>query len=331
MIGARRGQDGVMASADPDPGPRLDETAAGRPFDLPLRSLWPTLKRTGREFLDDNLLQWAAALTFFAVLSLFPAMLALVSVLGLVGTPALEPLIDNVAELAPGAARDITLDALRNIEQAGGGAGIAFVVGLLAALWSSSGYVGAFIPAANVVWEVQEARPLGPKLALRVALTVVLLVLIALTALTVVLTGPIARELGAVVGLGDTALLAWSIAKWPFLGGVVMLLLGILYWASPNVRHPGWSWVTPGSVLAVALWIVASLGFTLYVNTFASFNATYGSIGGVLVFLLWLWLANIAVLLGAELNAELARTRAIEAGMRPEDRTPFLPPRSAEA
>ena len=295
-----------------------------RPSDLRLRS-WPqTLKRTGQQFLDDHLLQWAAALTFFGVLSLFPAMLALVALLGVIGTPATQPLIENVSQLAPGAARDVALDGLRAIRDSGDEAGVALITSLGVALWSSSAYVGAFIPAANVVWEVEEARPIWGRLLLRAGLTIVLLLLIALTALTVVLTGPISRELGQIVGVGELAVDVWQLAKWPFLALVIMALLALLYWASPNVRHPGWRWVTPGSVLAVVLWILASLGFTVYIATFPSFSA-YGSIGGVLVFLVWLWLTNVAILLGAELNAEIERTRAIEGGMRPKDRTPFLP------
>ena len=306
--------------------PRLTD-AARSPTDLPRRS-WPgTLKRTGQQFLEDNLLQWAAALTFFAVISLFPALLAMVSLLGVLGTSAIEPLVTNVSSLAPGAARDIALDALQSIEDSAGGSGLAFVLALLTALWTASAYVGAFIPAANVVWEVDEARPIWKKLVVRLALTVVLLLLIVATALSVVLTGPIARQLGEVVGLGAEAVDLWSVAKWPLLALVMMLLLAILYWASPNVRHPGWRWVTPGSILAVALWIAASLMFTVYVSNFSSYNAMYGAIGGVIVFLLWLWLTNIAILLGAELNAEIERTRAIEGGMRPEDKTPFLEPR----
>jgi membrane protein len=295
----------------------------------PLRlgaATWPaTLRRTGRGFLDDHLLQWSAALTFFAVLSLFPAMLALVALLGLVGSSALQPLIDNVSALAPGTARDLTLDALRNVEQASDAAGPTFALALAAALWSASGYVGAFIPAANVVWDVDEARPLVKKLAVRMLLTVVLLLMIALVALSVVLTGPIAEELGGIVGFGSEAVDVWGYAKWPFLALAVMTLVAVLYWASPNVRHPSWRWVTPGSVLAVALWVLASLGFTAYVNNFGTFNATYGSIGSILVFLIWLWLTNIAILLGAALNAELARTRAIQGGLQPPDREPYLP------
>jgi membrane protein len=286
-----------------------------------LRALW----RTGKELFDDHALQWAAALTFFGVLSLFPAMLALVSVLGLVGSPALAPLIENLSQPAPSPARDIALDALRSIQDSRDGAGLAFAIGLGAAFWSASAYVGAFIPAANVVWEVDEARPILKKLLVRVVLTLVLLFLIAVSALSVVLTGPIAREVGGIAGLGSAAVEVWSYVKWPFLGAVVMALLAILYWSAPNVRHPGWRWVVPGSVLAVAIWIAASLGFTVYVKSFGAFSATYGGIGGVIVFLLWLWIGNLAILTGAEFNAELERTRAIEGGLRPVDKRPFLP------
>jgi membrane protein len=290
---------------------------------------WPaTLKRTITQFVEDNLLQWAAALAFFTVLALFPAMLTLVALLGVIGGPAIEPLIENVSRLAPGAARDIILDglsAVRDSERAG----VALVVGLAAALWTASAYVGAFIPAANVVWDVREARPIWKKLALRIALTIGLLMLIAVAAITVVLTGPIAEQVGSVIGVGHVAVGVWQIAKWPFLALVVMTLLAILYWASPNVRHPGWRWVTPGSALALALWIVASVGLTLYVGTFSAYNETYGSIAAVIVFLVWLWLTNIAILLGAELDAELERTRAIEAGMRPPDKEPYLRPRDS--
>jgi membrane protein len=313
----------------PDDRPVERSGAAGGPAELAPRSWLGALNRTARQFLEDHLLQWAAALAFFAVLSLFPALLALVSVLGLLGSSALEPLIENVSRLAPGAGRDIALGALRSIEESSDAAGATFVASLAVALWTASAYVGAFIPAANVVWDVDEARPMWKKLAVRLGLTLVLLILIALTAVTIVLTGPIAREVGALVGLGDTAVEVWQIAKWPFLALMLVLLLALLYWASPNVRHPGWRWVTPGSVLAVALWIAASLGFTLYVSVFGSLSAVYGSIGGVLVFLLWLWLSNIAILFGAELDAELERARAMDAGMRPVDRTPYLPLRDS--
>lgn len=304
--------------------PEGADAAPRTPARLTARSWRATLARATRRFLDDHLLQWAAALAFFAALSLFPSLLALVSVLGLFGASALQPLIENVGALAPGTARDIALEALRTIRAGDDPAGVTFAVGLGVALWSASAYVGAFIPAANVVWEVEDARPFWKKLIVRLSLTVVLLVLMAVTSITVLLTGPVARELGDIAGVGDAAVQAWSIAKWPFLALVFMLLTALLYWASPNVRHPSWRWITPGSVLAIALWIAASLGFSFYVSQFGSYSALYGSIGGVLVFLIWLWISNIAILLGAELDAELERSRAIEGGMRPADKTPFL-------
>ena len=193
----------------------------------PARS-WPrTLKRTVEQFIDDDLLQWAAALAFFATISLFPAMLALVAVLGVFGASAVEPLIQNVSELAPGTARDIALDALRGIERSER-AGLTFAVSLAVALWSASGYVGAFIPASNVMWEVEEGRSIKKRLVLRMALTLVLLLLIAVAAAAVVVTGPIAERLGDLLGAGDAAVSAWTIARWPFQAAVVMLMLSIL-------------------------------------------------------------------------------------------------------
>lgn len=312
--------DGLDASPRfrrPLPGP--DER--GAPRDLSARAWRAVLWRTAKEFFDDRLLHVAAALAFFAALSVFPALLALVALLGLIGAPAIELLIENVSAVAPGTARDIALGALRNI-RSGETAGETFVVGLGVALWSSSAYVGALIPAANTVWDVEEERGLWKKLLLRVSLTVVLLVLIAAVALSVVLTGPIAERAGSVVGAGDEAVRVWSFAKWPFLALVLMGLMSLLYWAAPNVRHPGWRWLVPGSVLAVVLWIAASLGFSVYVSNFGTYQAVYGSIGGVLVFLIWLWLSNIAVLLGAELSAELERAGAVEAGLVREGEEP---------
>lgn len=292
---------------------------------LPLRSWRGTLERTGKRFYEDHMLQWAAALAFFGVISIFPALLAMVALLGVIGAPVIQPLIENISELAPGPVRDLVLSSLGSIEDSASGSSTALIVSVAAALWTASAYVGAFIPAANIVWEVDEARPVWRKLVLRVLLTLTLLLLIVVTALGVVLTGPIAREVGGAVGLGEPAVEAWRLAKWPFLALAMMGLLSILYWMSPNVRHPGWRWMTPGSVAAVLVWIAGSLLFTFYLSNFDSYNATYGAIGGVLVFLLWLWITNIAILLGAQLNAEIERTRAIEGGMLPEDRTPFLP------
>jgi membrane protein len=299
------------------------------PTDLSKRSWFGVLKRSAKEFQDDNLTDWAAALTYYGILAIFPALLVLVSVLGLIGDSATQPLIDNLGDVAPGPAQEILTNALENLQGAQGAAGLAFVLGLALALWSASGYVAAFMRASNVIYDIEEGRPLWKTLPLRVGLTVVLLVLVAITAAAVVVTGGIARELGEVIGVGDTAVTVWQIAKWPVLLLIVSFMFALLYWAAPNVKQPGFRWISPGGVLAVIGWIIASLAFALYVANFASYNKTYGALAGPIVFLLWLWISNICILLGAEFNAELERGRAIEAGMEPEDREPFVEPRDA--
>jgi membrane protein len=292
-----------------------------------VRHWWPVLKRTVREFREDNLTDWAAALTYYAVLAIFPALIVLVSVLGLIGSSATQPLIDNLGTVAPGPAKDIFTSAIKNLQGDRGAAGVLFVVGLLAALWSASGYVAAFMRASNAIYDIEEGRPIWKTLPVRVGLTVVLLLLLAISTIAVVLTGGLAQRAGDLVGLGSTAVTVWNIAKWPVLLVVVSFMFALLYWAAPNVKHPGFRWITPGGVLAVIGWLIASGAFALYVANFGSYNKTYGALGGVVVFLVWLWISNIMILLGAEFNAELERERAIEGGMRPPDKEPFVEPR----
>jgi membrane protein len=306
---------------------RLRQDALDSPGQLRLRRWGNTLRRTVREFQADGLTDWAAALTYYAVLAIFPALIALVSILGLVGASATDPLLDNLAVLAPGPANEILTNAIDEITASRGTAGIALVLGLLGALWSASGYVGAFSRATNVIYEIEEGRPFWKLRPQQLGLTLLLIVLLAVMALGVVVSGPIAEEVGNVVGLGDTAVTVWGIAKWPVIALVVVAIFAILYYAAPNVRQPGFRWITPGGCLALVLWLAASAGFALYVANFGSYNATYGSIAGVIVFLVWLWISNLALLLGAELNAELERERELEAGI-PEDRTIALPPRA---
>jgi membrane protein len=302
----------------------------GRPPDTPTdlggKSWFGTLKRTVTEFKEDNLTDWAAALTYYGILAIFPALLALVSVLGLIGSSATQPLIDNLGKVAPGPAKDIFTSAIQNLQKGQGAAGVLFIVGVAGALWSASGYVAAFMRASNAIWDVEEGRPVWKTLPTRVGTTVVLLVLLAITAVGVTLTGGLAKEVGGLIGLSDTAVSVWNIAKWPVLLLIVSLMFAILYWAAPNVKHPKFQWVSPGGILAVVIWIVASAAFAFYVANFGSYNKNYGALGGVIVFLMWLWISNIAVLLGAEFNAELERGRQIEAG-KPADEEPFLEPR----
>lgn len=298
-----------------------------KPSDLEGGSKVGVLKRTVREFKDDNLTDWAAALTYYGVLAIFPALLALVSVLGLLGESTTQSLIDNIEEAAPGPAQEIAVSAIENLQKNSGAAGVLFVVGLAVALWSASGYVAAFMRASNSIYDIGEGRPIYKTLPVRFGITVVLVVLLAVTAIAVAATGPLAQEIGDVVGLGSTAVTVWDIAKWPVLFLIVSFMFAFLYWAAPNVRQPGFRWISPGGLIGVAIWIVASAAFALYVANFSSYDKTYGSLGGVIAFLVWLWISNIAILLGAEFNAELERGRRIEAGDVRPDEEPFVEPR----
>jgi membrane protein len=301
--------------------------AAEGPTDLRKRSWIGVLKRTVTEFSDDKLTDWAAALTYYAVLAIFPALIVMVSVLGLIGESATQPLIDNLGSVAPGPAKEIFTSAIENIQGSQGAAGVFFVVGLLAAIWSASGYIGAFMRASNSIYEIEEGRPIWKTLPLRVGLTVLLMVLTAVSAIGVTLSGGLAEEVGNLIGVGGTAVDVWNIAKWPVLLLLVSFMFAVLYWAAPNVKQPGFRWITPGGVLAVIGWVIASVAFAFYVGNFGSYNKTYGALAGPIVFLVWLWISNIMILLGAEFNAELERGRAIERGMRPKDTEPFVEPR----
>jgi membrane protein len=284
------------------------------------------LRRTVREFREDNLTDWAAALTYYGILAIFPMLIVLVSILGLVGTSATQPLIDNLGKVAPGPAQQIFTSAITNLQKSQGTAGVLFVVGLVGALWSASGYVAAFMRASNAIYGVEEGRPIWKTIPTRVVTTLVLLLMLALVAVGVTLTGGLAKDVGKLVGVGNSAVDVWDIAKWPVIALAVITMFAVLYWAAPNVKQPRFRWISPGGIVALVVWLIASAAFAFYVASFASYNKTYGALGGVIVFLVWLWISNIAVLLGAEFNAELERGRQIEGG-HPESREPFLEPR----
>jgi membrane protein len=304
-----------------------ERDAPESPADLKGRSWFGVLKRTVKEFSEDNLTDWAAALTYYGVLSIFPALIVLVSVLGLIGESATQPLIDNLGSVAPGPAQDIFTSAIENLQGSQGAAGVFFIIGILGAIWAASGYIAAFMRASNAIYDMPEGRPIWKTLPVRVGLTVLLIVLTVISAIAVTLTGGLAKEAGNLIGLGDTAVSVWNIAKWPALLLLVSFMFAVLYWAAPNVKQPGFRWISPGGVLAVIGWVIASAAFAFYVANFGSYNKTYGALAGPIVFLVWLWISNIMILLGAEFNAELERSRAIEAGMRPEDKEPFVEPR----
>jgi len=307
-------------------GDRPARRAPQTPSKLGARPWGGVLKRTVSEFRADEVTDLAAALTYYGVLSIFPALIALVSILGVIGHSATQPLIENIGKVAPGAAKSLFTSAIQNIQKDQGAAGVIFVVSIAVALWSASGYVAAFMRASNRIYDVEEGRPIWKTVPVRLGVTLVIVLLLAISSVAVVLTGGLARDVGGLIGVGSSAVQVWDIAKWPVLVLLVGAMLSILYWAAPNVRHAGLRWVSPGGLLAVLLWIVVSALFALYVASFSSYNKTYGALASVIVFLVWLWISNIAVLLGAELNAELERGRVIESG-RPADDEPFVQPR----
>ncbi|HEX5225054.1 MAG TPA: YihY/virulence factor BrkB family protein [Solirubrobacteraceae bacterium] len=300
--------------------------APADPTRLTLGGWGGVLRRTVAEFRRDNLTNLAAALTYYGILAIFPALLALVSILGLIGHSAIQPLIENLGKAGPGPARSIVTSALQNLEQSRGAASGIFIAGLAGALWSASGYVAGFMWAANRIYDVEEGRPIWKTVPVRLGVTLVTVALLVVCCVAVVVTGGLARQIGDVIGVGGTAVTVWDIAKWPVLVVIVSLMLAILYWAAPNVKHPGFRWLSPGGVLAVAVWIIASGAFALYVANFSSYNKTYGSLAAIVIFLVWLWITNVAILLGAELNAELERGRLIQGGF-PAEKEPFLEPR----
>jgi YihY family inner membrane protein len=293
-----------------------------RPTQLPGGSWWAAVKRTVREFRVDNLSDWAAALTYYSVLSIFPALLVVISLVDLAGSKTIQTLLDNLGEVVPGSVNQILATAIENLQQTRGSAGVLALVSLAVALWLASRYIAAFMRASNAIYDVPEGRPIWKTLPIRIGVTVVVMVLLAVSAVAVVATGGVAARIGRLLGIGSTAVRVWDIAMWPVLLLIAGFLFGLLYWAAPNARQP-FRWVTPGGVLAVVVWVLASAGFAVYVANFGSYNKTYGSLASVIIFLVWLWLANTAILLGAELNAELERGRAIAAG-HPPDEEPYM-------
>ena len=282
------------------------------------------LKRTIKQFQADNLTDWAAALTYYGILSLFPALLVLISTLGLVGHGTERTVVNELKRLVPGTAGDVIGNVIRNVQAAPQASGILAIVGLLTALWSASAYIAAFIRATNAIYDVPEGRPIWKTLPLRLLLTIMTGVILTVSLLAVVTTGKLATLVGRLMHIGDVAVTVWDIAKWPVLVALISLMFAVLYYFAPNAKHGGFRWITPGGVLAVLIWLAASAGFALYVSQFGSYNKTYGTFAGVIVFLIWLWISNIAVLLGAEFDAELERGRAIEGGMA-EEKEPYLP------
>jgi membrane protein len=303
-------------------GPPAGADLPAKPTDLGEDSWRAAGRRTLTEFKNDFLQDRAAALTYYGVLAIFPGILVLVSLLGLIGRSATQPLITNLAGAVPRTVRTILLNAVSRLQPGHSTAGVLAIVGIVLALWSTSSYVAAFMRAANAIYDVPEGRPAWKTLPIRFGVTVALMLLLVASAVIVVVTGSLARHVGQVLGIGSAAVTTWDIAKWPVLFILVCLMIALLYWASPNARQ-GFRWISPGAALAVIVWLIGSGLFALYVANFGHYNKVYGSIAGMIIFLIWLWLSNTAILLGAEFNAELERGRAIAAGA-PPDTEPFV-------
>jgi membrane protein len=291
--------------------------------------MFDVIKRTIRESRKDNLTDWAAALTYYSVLSIFPGLAALVAILALFGSQGtIDSLLEIIDDIGPASAVDTFRGPVETVVNSNTGAGLALLLSVAVALWTASGYIGAFMRASNAIYEVEEGRPFWKLRPLQVAVALIMVLLLALVLVAIVLSGPLAEAVGDALSISGTAVTVWQFAKWPLLVAVVVIMLAFLYYAAPNVKQPSFKLMTPGSGLALVVWIVASIGFAIYVANFGSYNKAYGSLGGAVVFLIWLWLSNIAVLLGAELNAEIERERQLAAGQREAKTQIQLEPRS---
>jgi membrane protein len=294
---------------------------------------WPTwrgvLWRSVNEFLDDNCTDWAAALTYYGVLAMFPSAIVVVALVGLFseGQAAVDTIMDMAGRLVPGGVVTSLQETITNVVLKKSSAKVLFSFGLVGALWSASGFVGAFTRASNAIYEVREGRPFYKLRPLQLGLTGIALVLMAVVALVLVVSGPVTDAMGDALHLGDTPRQVWSIGKWPVLFVVLGMLLSLLFWIAPNVRQPRFRWLTIGGGVALLAWALVSVGFGLYVANFGSYDVTYGTLGAVAAFLVWLYLSNCAVLLGVEINAELQRGRQIQAGDA-DAGEPILPPRT---
>jgi membrane protein len=307
-------------------GARRDYRPEGAGHDA---GLLATLKRTATEFQEDNLSDWAAALTYYGLLALFPALIAMVSLIGLVGDPrsTTSSLTEIVNEIGPASAAETFSGPIESIASNQSAAGFALVLGLAVALWSASGYVGAFMRASNIIYETPEGRAFWKLRPLQMAVTLLMIVLMALLALGLVLTGPLVGAIADPLGLSDTAVNIWNIAKWPVMAAIFVVMVDVLYYASPNVKLRGFKWVTAGSVVAIVVWAIASAAFAFYVANFGSYDKTYGTLGGLIALLVWFWISNLAILFGHQLNAERERSIEIEEGLPRAEREIQLEPR----
>ena len=320
----RGGADGDAASpTDPVRADYAPGGADGR------ASTFATLKRTVTEFSEDNLTDWAAALTYYGLLALFPALIAFVGVIGFFADPggATQTITEVVSEIGPSSAADTFAGPIQSITSSSSTSGVMAIVGIVVALWSASNYVGAFMRVSNVIYETPEGRPVWKLRPLQMAVTLVIVLLAAITLLALVVSGPLAEAIGGAIGLSDTAVTVYQIAKWPILAVLVITIFAVLYYAAPNVKLRGFKWVTPGALVALVVWIIASAAFAFYVANFGSYDKTYGTLAGIVAVLVWFWITNLAILFGHELNAERERSHELAEGVPRAEREIQLEPR----
>ena len=316
-LGAASARHDTEADQRPHPD---DPRKPDDPTDLSKPSWKFVLKKVVGEFSDDQCTDLAAALTYYAVLGLFPAVIAVLSLVGVFGQgeQTADALLGIVDDFAPQDSIDTLTPVITGLAN-NQAAGFGLIAGLLSALWAASGYVGAFSRAMNRIYEIDEGRPFWKLKPQQILITLVAVSLVAVVAVMLVVSGPLARSVGNVIGLGGAAVTAWSIAKWPILVAIVVLIIAILYYATPNVKQPKLRWMSLGAFIALLTWVVASILFATYVGSFGSYDKTYGTLAGVIVFLLWLWISNLALLFGAEVDAEVERGRQLQAGMPAEE------------
>ncbi|MGN9813213.1 YihY/virulence factor BrkB family protein [Micromonospora sp. BQ11] len=318
-----------------EPGTALDEAQRSH---LPRRvrqlswSTWRgVLVRSVQSFLKDNCADWAAALTYYGVLALFPSTIVVVALVGLVsnGEETVDTVLDLARDVGAGAVvgNEGFVNVVRGVVEQQNGSGVLLSFGLLGALWSASGFIGAFTRASNAIYGVEEGRPVWKLRPMQIGLAAVSMVLLAVVAVGLIVSGPVTDAVGNLINAGGLARTVWSIVKWPVLAMIMMVLLSLLFWIAPNVKQPRFRWLTPGGAVALVSWVLASFGFGLYVANFGSYDATYGSLGAVIAFLVWLYLSNSALMLGVQINAELQRGRVLQAGV-PDADEPVLEPKS---
>ncbi|WP_282860464.1 YihY/virulence factor BrkB family protein [Pseudoclavibacter helvolus] len=314
-----------LTAPDPDDARKPDG-----PTDIHKRSWKYVAGKTVREFSADQCTDIAASLTYYAVLALFPALIALFSLLGVIGQgqAAADAVLGIVDEAAPGGAADVIRGPIEQFASSPA-AGFALITGLAVAIWSASGYVGAFSRGMNRIYEIEEGRPFWKLKPQQLLVTLIAIVLIAIAAIILVVSGPVTEAIGSALGVGKTVTTIWSIAKWPVLALVVILVVAILYYATPNAKQPKFRWMSMGAFLAILILGIATVAFGFYVANFSNYDKNYGSLAGVIIFLLWLWIANNALLFGAEFDAELERGRQLQAGIAAEEDIQ-LPPRDTK-